>query len=31
VLFTHWQPMYNTQVGMAGWVHHVGAGVTFSF
>jgi hypothetical protein len=31
VLFAHWQPMYNTQVGMAGWVHHVGAGVTFSF
>jgi hypothetical protein len=30
-LFAHWQPAYNTQVGEAGWVHHLGAGVTFRF
>jgi hypothetical protein len=30
-LFAHWQPVYNTQVGEAGWVHHLGAGVTFRF
>ena len=23
--------LYNTQVGMAGWVNHVGAGVTLRF
>jgi hypothetical protein len=31
MLFAHWQPTYNTQVGMAGWVNHVGAGVTLRF